>query len=257
VCGGGGVTSNNTLKASASNIWRIPAFLPYVQPKLIEKAIASAQRRLGWALPPPLLALLSEQNGGAIRWKLPGQVHDTIRGIGRNWPALGEADWRSYEAWLPFSLKDAHYLVPFDGNGHWYLCLDYRHHATKPSVSLVDIEASRVDPIGESFEDYLNLLELPELDDTFAVLGVFDIESFKVRLALKIGLKVEEPSDIARGYMNHRLVKRRSKPPAGMALHPNLVPRGYVRPDEAESAKLRRRLPGVARFSRRFLMKHG
>ena len=70
------------MDATASTIWQIPAYLPYLQPTLTNAAVAAAESQIGYKLPPEYLDLLRTQNGGYIRFSLPDKVHDTIAGIG-------------------------------------------------------------------------------------------------------------------------------------------------------------------------------
>ena len=55
-------------------IWRVPAYLPYLQPALTEEAILAAENSIGFKLPTAYLELLREQNGGYIRYSLPEMV---------------------------------------------------------------------------------------------------------------------------------------------------------------------------------------
>src|SRR5215510_10309603 len=126
--------------ANAENIWRVPAYLPYLQPPLTEAAIGSAEEELGCKLPPEYLNLLKKQNGGYIRYSLPKKVHDSIAGIGPHFPSLTGFDWDECQDDVSFQLAG---LVPFDGDGHWHLCLDYRQNSTAPVVTYVDVECDR------------------------------------------------------------------------------------------------------------------
>ena len=107
--------------ATAATIWRVPVYLPHLQPPLTDEAIASAEQRIGYKLPTELLGLLATQNGGFLRFSLPGMVHDSIAGIGSSSPSLAEFDWDDCSEHVSFPLQG---LVPFDGDGHWYLCPD-------------------------------------------------------------------------------------------------------------------------------------
>src|SRR4051812_21428575 len=109
--------------ATADNIWRVPAYLPFLQPPLTDAAVAAAEEKIGHKLPSVYIELLRKQNGGYIRYALPEGVHHLIAGIGPNFPSLTEFDLSEHQAEVTFPLEG---LVPFDGDGHWYFCLDYR-----------------------------------------------------------------------------------------------------------------------------------
>ena len=46
--------------ATADTIWRVPAYLPYLQPPLTDKAVASAEKQIGYRLPVEFLNLLKK-----------------------------------------------------------------------------------------------------------------------------------------------------------------------------------------------------
>jgi hypothetical protein len=79
--------------ATPDTIWRVPAYLPYMQPPLTDEAIAAAEQGIGCALPVEYLNLLRQQNGGYIRYELPEMVHHLIAGIGPHYPWLRRFDW--------------------------------------------------------------------------------------------------------------------------------------------------------------------
>ena len=131
------------MEATAKSIWRVPAYLPYVQPTLTDRTIAAAEQEIGCSLPHEYLDLLRVQNGGYIRFSLPEMdiVHDLIKGIGSDANSLTDTQWKDYQESLSFPLDG---LVPFDdGNGQNYACLDYRHDPAHPSVTYIDTEGDR------------------------------------------------------------------------------------------------------------------
>src|SRR5688572_29754857 len=102
-------------------LWQIPKYLPYVQPSLTGEILANAEKKIGYKLPKEYIDILKIQNGGYIRFTLKETPNDQIYGIGPFFPSLTEYDWTDYEGAVGFELPG---LVPFDGDGHWYLCLD-------------------------------------------------------------------------------------------------------------------------------------
>jgi hypothetical protein len=226
------------LTANAENIWRVPAFLPYLQPPLTDRAIADAERVIGYRLPHELLALLRRQNGGYIRFSLPRSVHDTIAGIGPHFPSLTAFDWEAVQEHVSFPLRG---LVPFDGDGHWHLCLDYRTDSAKPSVSYVDVECDSQMQIASSFAEYLEMLTL-EVGDDFVVDSV-DEPTLIAQLSNALGVKFEPPDLWAYGYPVHRAaLSNRHK--QWLWISPNRVDRGFVRDNDPRYLELKDLLPG-------------
>ncbi|MFO0936321.1 MAG: SMI1/KNR4 family protein [Gemmataceae bacterium] len=145
------------VSATADTIWRVPAYLPYLQPPPSVDVIALAEKEIGYRLPEEYLDLIRKQNGGYIRYKLPESPHDTIAGIGPYFPSLTRFDWKEIQGHVSYCLEG---LVPFDGDGHWYLCLDYRNNAEMPRITFVDIECDKESNVADSFVDYLDRLQL-------------------------------------------------------------------------------------------------
>lgn len=179
------------MSATADTIWQVPAYLPYLQPPLTDKAISSAEMEMGYKLPTEYLSLLWKQNGGYIRYSLPEMVHEKIAGIGPYFPSLTDFDWDECQEYVSYSLEG---LVPFDGDGHWHLCLDYRKNPQKPSVTYADVECDRESPIADSFGAYLALLQL-KTDDCFVLLSVTDLEEVQAKLSKSLRASFEPPND--------------------------------------------------------------
>src|SRR5215469_529390 len=145
------------MPATVDTIWRVPTYLPYLQPPLTNEAVAEAEKRIGFKLPSEFLTLLRKQNGGYIRYSLPEMVHDSIAGIGPHFPSLTGYDWDEFQEYVGFPLQG---LVPFDGDGHWHLCLDYRQNSGTPAVTHADIECDEETRVADSFVDYLAMLQI-------------------------------------------------------------------------------------------------
>jgi hypothetical protein len=152
--------------ATEDTIWQVPAYLPYLQPPLTDQAIAAAEAQLGHPLPNQYLNLLKKQNGGYIRCSLPELPHFLIAGIGPNFPNLTEFDSDAVQESVSFQLDG---LVPFDGDGHWHVCLDYRNDQRTPSITYVDIDSDHELAIADSFSTYLALLSVTRLASGEAV----------------------------------------------------------------------------------------
>jgi cell wall assembly regulator SMI1 len=46
--------------ANSDTIWKVPAYLPYLQPPLTDEAVASAEKELGCKLPTEFVNLLKK-----------------------------------------------------------------------------------------------------------------------------------------------------------------------------------------------------
>jgi hypothetical protein len=230
--------------ATAETIWRVPAYLPYLQPPLTDDAIRSAEADIGYPLPAEFLDLLRRQNGGYIRYSLPENVHDSIAGIGPHFPSLTRFDWDESQAHVSYPLWG---LVPFDGDGHWHLCLDYRQDPRAPAVALADIECDEESRVADSFAGYLGLLRV-RVEDEFVLAAVSDIERVTADLSSALGARFDPPDTRARGYPVRfaRLGRDRLQNPQCVWISPNTVPRGFVRDDDRRYSELKGLLPGVA-----------
>lgn len=227
------------MNANAENIWRVPAYLPYLQPPLTDDAIADAEEIIGYSLPQELLALLWKQNGGYIRLSLPEMVHDSIAGIGPHFPSLTHFDWDAVQEQVSFPLQG---LVPFDGDGHWHLCLDYRASPERPSIAYVDIECNSQRQIAASFSAYLSLLQLKVGDEL--IVDSDDVPTLLARIEKALRVKFDPPDLWAHGYPTYRAALGTKRAPQWLWITPNRVIRGFVRENDSRYAELRDLLPG-------------
>ena len=119
------------IRPTPQTIWKRPAYLPFVQSELTDELLSAAEIQFGHSLPQEFVEILAVQNGGPIRFRYPELVGDTIAGIGNKFPSLLDDDIKDAQEYVDFSLDD---LIPFDGDGHWFHCLDYRNGKAKPCV---------------------------------------------------------------------------------------------------------------------------
>jgi hypothetical protein len=230
------------VNASADTIWKVPAYLPHVQPPLTDEAIEAAERKIRYKLPSEYLDLLRKQNGGYIRYSLPEMVHDSIAGIGPYFPSRTMFDWDEWQDQVSFSLQG---LVPFDGDGHWYLCLDYRGNSPTPSITHADIECDEEIVVAGSFADYLAKLK-PAIGNEYVLEGVFDIEKTIASLASSLKVSFGPPNSLMHGYPVYFTQFRANGIPEWILVGPNSVPRGFVRPDDPRYVELKDLMPGHA-----------
>ena len=230
------------MTATPETIWQVPAYLPCLQPPLTESAVAAAEARIGFRLPAAYLDLLRRQNGGYIRMTLPDLPNDCIAGIGPHFPSLTDFDWAEDQDYVGFPLKG---LVPFDGDGHWHLCLDYREDAAAPSVSYIDVECDSQSRVASSFADYLDLLRV-EAGDDYVLETTLAVEEVVSRLSAALGVAFEPPDAWAHGYPQHRAALGGGESREWLWLSPNEVPRGFVRQEDLRYDELKDLLPGQA-----------
>lgn len=230
------------VSTSPQNIWRVPAYLPYLQPDLTEEAITDAEIKLGVRLPEDFLAVLRAQNGGYIRYSIGELPHDQIYGIGPHFPSLTDFDWDDVRDHVGFELQG---LIPFDGDGHWHLCLDYRRDRATPAVSYIDIECDSEQEVAPSFAAYLKLLKVDVEERDFVLPAVESLDDLLAALSSEMGVTFEPPDSWAHGYPQHR-ARGPGEAPQWIWISPNLVQRGFVREDDSRYEELRDRLPGEA-----------
>lgn len=175
------------IKPTPATIWKRPAYLPYVQPPLTDELVRQAETQFGHPLPPLFLDILRVQNGGPIRFSVPDSVGRVIAGIGPSYPSITDYDLCDHQEYVDYSLEG---LVPFDGDGHWYHCLDYRYNSEEPAVSYIDVECNSQNRIADSFSDFLQLMEL-KLDNELVLQNVCDFDDAQRQLLAIFGSKFE------------------------------------------------------------------
>jgi hypothetical protein len=232
------------MSATPHNIWRKPAYIPYMYPCLTNEAVAETERRIGFPLPKSLIELLKVQNGGYIRYTLeydPGE-HEQIFGIGSSQPRID-----TYPMWDEVRRENSineDFLIPFDGDGvHWFICLDYSENATDPSVVFVHHIEDCLEPIASSFDEYLSML-IPADEFNFYIPQVNNVEQMLHLLGASLFIDFSAtPSNLV-GYPIY-MARKRMKITESIRIEPNVVPCGFVNTDHANYEELKDLLPGV------------
>jgi len=217
------------------DIWTTPSYLPYVQPKLTDIILKEAEEQLGYKLPVELIELLKSQNGGYINMSIPGSPHNVISGIGPYFPSLLDFDFEEIEEYVSYSLKG---LIPFDGDGHWYLCLDYRENNSSPYVTFIDIECDEQELIAKSFSEYLSKLEM-QVDDKYVIEGIDSIETTLSKLSRLLKSSFPTPDYFDHGYPIYRAKLGNDDNPEWIWVSPNIVPNGFVRENDKRYNELK------------------
>jgi hypothetical protein len=236
-----------------ASIWKVPVYLPYLQPALTPEIVAEVENKLGVLLPHSYLALLREQNGGYVRKTFADSaiLHTQIWGIGPHFPNIANRRWwedyvRSDGGLLQEA--DTQPLVPFDGDGHWYLCLDYRKRGrrSEPAVTYIDLETEHEREVAESFQGFLGRLELSVDGYMLGILGGKPPDAIVNSLNLAFGVEFDNLSSWGSGYPVHRWPLGNTATKNWAWLSPNRVPRGFVRETDVRYRELAGLLPGTA-----------
>ncbi|WP_431256839.1 SMI1/KNR4 family protein [Roseateles chitinivorans] len=222
-----------------------------MQEHLTPTAVAQAEAALGVKLPDAYLACLQVQNGGYIRFELPDKEppHDSIWGIGPHFPNINEyhqaLDPEAAEDDGCWSPGDCNRLVPFDGDGHWFLCLDYRD-AEEPRVAFVDVEAELDLQVAATFEGYLRLLVPNYGSDILGLRHAASIDEVARSLRPLTGVDFDPANDQDNGYPVRRCKLQSGGDQEWIWLSPNQVRRGFVRTSDRRYAELKDALQGDA-----------
>jgi SMI1-KNR4 cell-wall len=224
------------MEITPSTIWQIPAYLPYVHPKLLPRTVLLAERQLKVKVPLDYLVLLEFQNGGLVRFVHPDTPHSMFWGIG---PELPSVLWHWGDEIVPCSTwfpQDVRRLVPFDGSAYSYLCFDYRgcEFDGEPQVTFVELESKRERPIATSFTQFLS--QLAPLPTSHTLLGVTDhraMQEIAAELARRAGIEPEQA--LTHGFEYRKLAFGSD---AFVWISANLVPRAYDKPLYPELSSL-------------------
>lgn len=213
-------------------IWDVPTYLPYVQPPLTEQIVRHAESEIGYPLPKEYIDILKIQNGGCIRYSLPDGLHTCIAGIGPHFPSLTDFEgFLEYAEYMSFDLKG---LIPFDGDGHWNLCLDYRRNKLEPEITYVFTESDREEKLATSFRDYLAMLSL-KTKGIYVLETESSLERTVQDLSQLTGIRFGEPDSFAQGYLQYSGTFNDSR----IWVSANRVPSGFVRQEDERYEELR------------------
>ncbi|RZJ41868.1 MAG: SMI1/KNR4 family protein, partial [Chryseobacterium sp.] len=233
------IMTNKELK----NIWSVPKYLPYIQAPLTDKIIHSAEDKLSVKLPKTYIELLKIQNGGYINYGLPDIQHSQIYGIGENFPSILDDIWGEVksEEIVSFELQN---LIPFDSDGHCFLCFDYRINTVEPQITYVDVDEDTSKVIAENFDKYLDLLEFESYE--YIIENGFSMEENVAIIEQKLDIKFEEPDSCSHGYPIYKSEYEGD----WIWISANKVPGGFVRKEDKRYDELKSQ---IGNSSARFL----
>jgi hypothetical protein len=244
-------TKRSTRVTIPARLWAVPAYLPYVQPALTDRAIERAEAKLGVRLPRAYLDALRVQNGGYLRLRDHPCGHapvDCIAGIGPRFPSLLARSWDEVKEYMeeegistPERIDD---LIPFCGDGHYYYCLDYRAAGRKrePRVAYVDVEVFNVDEVvAPDFATFLHQLAPAPQEPRYGLVTRGKPAAVAAAVSKATGLRFEDLGDQSHGYRMFQ-AKLPGRYQAAW-LTANRVRHGFVRKSDSEYRALRKRLP--------------
>lgn len=229
--------------------WEVPAYLPYVQPPLTDATLREAERTLGLRLPDTYIAALREQNGGYLRFGWRGFAGRDLWGIGPRFPSIlrgsiAKRFERVDDVWLP---RKADKLIPFVGDGHWYLCFDARASRDAPAIALVDLESEKHRVVAPSFSQFLSdALGTSDQEPRVGLVTDVGLELAARYLGDALDMTITNQGAWADGYETFHGRSKSGASHSQFWISPNEVPRGFVREDDDEHDNLVGLLPGTA-----------
>jgi len=242
---------NETTAQVPERLWRIPVYLPYLQPPLTDAAVKEAETQLGVRLPSAYVAALRIQNGGYLRLGSHPSDHapvDCLAGIGARFPSILRADWSDVKEYMadegfttPARIDD---LVPFCGDGHYHYCFDYRGSGRRgePCVTYIDVACFNADEVlAPDFATFLHQLRPGDNSLVYGLVTRDKATAVAATLSKATGLRFEDGGDHDNGY---RIFRARLPGGASWAwLSANRVRRGFVRTSDKEFGELSKLLP--------------
>ncbi len=232
-----------------ADLWRVPVYLPYLQPKLTQRAIDAAQKTLGVTLPRAYLDLLRIQNGGYLRRTSisPDLAPvDAIAGIGPRSPSIRDKDWEDVKAHMraegfkkPARIDD---LVPFSGDGHFHYCLDYRKCGPhgEPRITYIDVESFGTDKVvAPSFEAFVRKLRPAGVTVAIGIETTASIKSLAAAISKVSRRAFEDQGTQNSGY---RVFRAQLAGGTWAFLTPNRVRHGFIRTADPDYRTLRDQL---------------
>ena len=225
----------DAMKTKIDSIWSVPAYLPYIHPQLTNEILEKAEDKIGYKLPLELVEILKIQNGGYLRYVLEEIDNRVIAGIGDSFPSLTLFDWEEEKEYISFQLEG---LIPFDGDGHWHICLDYRESIHSPAVTYIDIENDEQSVIAKSFSKYLSLLQ-PEINNTIVLENIPSIDEVLKKLSIVLETSFPPPSDFDSGFNTYRASLGTETNAQWIWISPNEVPSVFARKGENRFEELK------------------
>jgi SMI1/KNR4 family protein SUKH-1 len=204
-------------------------------------------------LPRAYLGVLRDQKGGYLRLcehPRGRSLIDWIAGIGPRFTSLHRMYRRYIDDVKPYmeeegitTPKRIDDLVPFCGDGYYYYCFDYRLRGRKrePRIAYIDVETFNVDlVVAPDFGTFLGELRVGTQKPMYGLMTHGRPASVAAALSKATGLRFEEIDDELWGY--HLFQAKISRRDEYAYLSANRTRRGFIRTDDTEYKKLRKRM---------------
>ena len=222
------------MKSIKETIWAKPMYLPYVHEVLTDETVKTFEQKIGYKLPQSLIDLLKIQNGGYTRYRFfPDIPPVQIRGIGTTFPNLISLEEDLGEVFDDYRNLALENVISFDGDGHYYYCLDYRKNKETPQVSFIDLESDEQQVIAENFDVFLDKLIFVE--DLWVIKSEKSLPDIIELLASLPAFKCYPSDSQTHGYPTHRVLLD----DFCFWLSPNEVPFAFARKGEKNFNRLK------------------
>ncbi len=122
-------------------------------------------------------------------------------------------------------------LVPFDGDGHWYLCFDFRKvgRYAEAEITFIELECGTEESVATDFSGFLKKLIRDFGPHHVVGLERTSPEEATRSLQRELNLSFGDPDTFAHGYPTRTAKFRDGNPPEWIWITPNTVPRGFSR----------------------------
>lgn len=224
------------------HLWSVPLYIPNWLPPLTDRMMKDAEKRLGVRLPAAYVQALSIQNGGYLRRRhhASGASIRSIDGISGNSPFRNWSEEKELMAQEGIdTIPDIDGLIPLTGDGHEYVCLDYRESGStgEPCITSIDVESfSGSTTIAKNFIALIEGL-VPDGNLHLGFATEDDLSTAGQRLGNALGVTFTDQGDDLYGY---RIIQAQVGPDYGkekrgeqrgghLWISENRVARGFVR----------------------------
>lgn len=147
-----------------TDIWAKP--FGKALPQITDDLVRQAETRLGVKLPESYLTLLRTQNGGYLKLTaIPTSVKNSSGDGFILMEELFGLDMDEDNIYsilcTPYMTKEwelPEHLVLLEGDGSWWIALDYRVKAEDPPVAYIDVEVAQDFQVAENFQQLIDSL---------------------------------------------------------------------------------------------------
>lgn len=179
-------------------LWEYDVMDEYELEDFSETTLTMAENRLGVKLPVSYIGLMRSQNGGRL---LRNSIQLDQLNI-RVYYLLGIGE-RLDEGILitPYMIKEwglPNNIVLISGDGHSWVCLDYRGNKENPCVSFIDTEENIDIKLANEFDDFINMLSKDSDENGFKLIAE---NTYTISEFMKIVQDGDDPFLITDGFL--------------------------------------------------------